>query len=106
MASSKKIKPLSLDGVVSYPLKSRKNKVKIEDFGKPWQPGGRFGKWIDCLPRQLAGNDFRAVVRHIVEAVQTDHLVILAMGAHAIKVGLNPIILHRLKSTAMVPLMY
>jgi hypothetical protein len=86
-------KPISLDGVKSYSLRERESKVGIQDFGKPWRSGGDMKRWIQYLPKILAGNDFREVVSSIVRAVQADHMILLAMGAHPIKVGLNPVIL-------------
>jgi len=85
--------PISLDKVKSYPLKERSSKVKIENFGKPWRAGGEMRLWIRSLPKILGGNDFRRVVDCIVRAVRSEKVTILAMGAHPIKVGLNPIIL-------------
>jgi hypothetical protein len=41
----------------------------------------------------LAAEDFKEVVSHIVAAVKGDRMVLLGMGAHPIKVGLNPIII-------------
>ncbi|MBL7175678.1 MAG: hypothetical protein ISS66_07605 [Desulfobacteraceae bacterium] len=87
------VNPISLDRVKSYPLRERKSKVTIDDFGKPWRFGGNMGLWIKSLPKILAGNDFRVVVEKIVGAAQSGNIIILAMGAHAIKVGLNPVIL-------------
>jgi hypothetical protein len=49
--------------------------------------------WLKSLPNILAGNDFRMVVDNIVSSVRSEKLVVLAMGAHAIKVGTSPIIL-------------
>jgi hypothetical protein len=87
-----KTDPISLDGVKSYPLKDRASKVDTRDFGKPWRSGGAFGLWIDSLPKILAGSDFKRVVDNMVLAVQAKKMILLAMGAHGIKVGLNPII--------------
>jgi hypothetical protein len=88
-----KLKPISLDRVKSYPLKERVSKVRIDDFAKPWRSGGDMSLWFGSLPKILAGDDFRKVVNNIVRAVQSGNIIILAMGAHAIKVGLNPVIL-------------
>jgi hypothetical protein len=85
--------PISLDGVKSYPLKDRSSKVDIHDFGKPWSSGGDFGLWIDSLPKILAGNDFKRVVDNMARAARAKKMIILAMGAHGIKVGLNPVII-------------
>lgn len=86
-------KPISLEGVSSYPLAERPSKVRTEDFGKPWEAGGDFGAWLRGLPNILAASDFRNAAASIVHAVQKENLVILAMGAHPIKVGLSPVII-------------
>ena len=88
-----KCTPISLDEVKSYHLKKRASKVKVDDFGDAWQPGGSMNRWLESLPKILAGNDFTEIVDRFVRAAASDKTIILAMGAHAIKVGLNPIIL-------------
>ncbi len=82
-----------MDEVKSYPLKKRPSKVKVDDFGGAWQPGGSMNRWLESLPKILAGNDFTEIVDRFVRAAASGKTIILAMGAHAIKVGLNPIIL-------------
>jgi len=84
--------PISLDDVKSYPLKKRSSKVKIDDFGDAWKAGGSMNQWLNSLPKILAGNDFSEIVDRFVRASVSNKTIILAMGAHAIKVGLNPII--------------
>lgn len=88
-----KFKPITLEGIRTYPLKERPSKVKTDDFAKPWQTSGALGLWIKSLPKILAANDFVKIVRNIADAVRSDKMIILAMGAHPIKVGLNPVIL-------------
>jgi len=88
-----RFKPLSLDKVRSYPLKERVSKVRIEDFGEPWQSGQSLNRWLRSIPKILAGNEFLEIVDRIVRAAASNKTIILALGAHAIKVGLNPIIL-------------
>jgi hypothetical protein len=85
--------PISLDEVKSYPLEKRPSKIKVDDFGDAWQPGGSMNRWLESLPKILAGNDFTEIVDRFVRAAASGKTIILAMGAHAIKVGLNPIIL-------------
>jgi hypothetical protein len=87
------MKPVDLQDVKCHPLKDRTSKVRVDDFGKSWKAGGSIKTWIRSLPRTLAAEDFRKVIDRIGRAVQSDKMVILAMGAHAIKVGLNPIVL-------------
>jgi hypothetical protein len=86
-------KPLSLEGVRAYPLSERSSKVASGDFGKPWRPGDNFRAWLRSLPGILAAGDFRRAVTSIVHTAQRGNMIILAMGAHAIKVGLSPVII-------------
>jgi len=87
------IKPISLENVKSYSLKERVSKVSKECFGQPWSPDGSITRWLESLPEILAGMDFREIVGRMVQAATSNRTIILAMGAHPIKVGLNPIIL-------------
>ena len=88
----KKREPLSFDRVRCYPLEERKSKVRARDFARPWKAGGTLEQWFNSLPHVLAGKDLKRVVKRLVEAVRDGRTVILAMGAHGIKVGLGPII--------------
>ena len=55
------------------------------------------GLWLESLPNILAGNDLRKVVNRLHIAVKEKKTIILAMGAHTIKVGLGPVILDLMK---------
>jgi len=89
--------PISLKKVTSYPLQSRESKVSVADFGRPWTAGQSMSQWFDSLPGILASSDLMEIRNRIVQAVASKKTVILAMGAHAIKVGLNPIIIDLLE---------
>jgi len=88
-----KFKPLSLNNVKTYPLKKRQSKVSIRDFGSSWTAGNTMGLWLEGLPNILAGNDLRKLVNRLTIAVKEKKTIILAMGAHTIKIGLSPVIL-------------
>ncbi|MBE9591859.1 MAG: hypothetical protein IMF19_00115 [Proteobacteria bacterium] len=88
-----KFKPISLKNVKTYPLKKRQSKVSARDFGSSWTAGNAMGLWLESLPNILAGNDLRKVVNRLHIAVKEKKTIILAMGAHTIKVGLGPVIL-------------
>ena len=62
------------------------------DFAHPWKPQGSLKDFLDNLPDILAVRDFKAIVSAIVKARESGKSVVLAMGAHLIKVGLNPIV--------------
>jgi len=87
------LKPISLDNVKSYPLRDRASKVSIEDFGESWKEHGSINRFLKSLPNILAGKDLLQISDSLVRAAISDKVIILAMGAHAIKVGLNPVIL-------------
>jgi hypothetical protein len=53
--------------------------------------------WFDSLPRVLAGESLREVAAHILRAFLEKRRIILAMGAHVIKVGLSPLIIDLLE---------
>lgn len=65
----------------------------MADFASPWRRRGSFQAFLKTLPDILAGKTFRAVVAAIVEARRRGRPVILGMGAHPTKVGLNPIVI-------------
>jgi len=89
----KKPKPIDLSGLKTYPLESRKSKVDRADFAHPWKPGGSLKDFLERSPNILAAKDFRAVVSAIAKAHKANKPVVLAMGAHVIKVGLNPVLI-------------
>jgi hypothetical protein len=92
-----KSKPIDLSKVKTYSLKDRTSKVRAEDFGRSWKAGGSLREWVDSLPKVLAGSDFREVAERWVQSATQGKTVILAMGAHPVKVGLSPIILDLLE---------
>jgi hypothetical protein len=84
--------PLDFSRIRTYALSERPNKVAAEAFARVHQVGSTFEAFYDTLPRILAAQDLRNVVRDIVAAVQNGCPVLLMMGAHPIKCGLNPLI--------------
>lgn len=85
-------KPISLKRVKTYPITGRKSRVSLSALASSHEKGDTLKKFFDNLPGILAANDFRAVVRAIVQAKRSGRPVILGMGAHPIKVGLSPVI--------------
>ncbi len=86
--------PISLKNVRTYSIRKRKSLVHIKDFSRPLRPGSSFAEFLQTLPGFLAAKDFRRVVEKIVRARRRSKPVILAMGAHPLKVGLSPLIVH------------
>lgn len=83
----------ALKGLKTYSLKDRKSKVSLDDFARPWSPGSSFVSFLETLPNLLAAKDLRSVISAILTAKKTDKTIHWAMGAHVIKVGLNPILI-------------
>jgi len=88
-----KIRPIDTGKIKTYSLKERESKVSREHFGRVLPPGGRFSDFLQALPDILAGSDLRAIVKRVAEAVRNGRPVLIGMGAHVIKVGLNPILI-------------
>jgi len=85
--------PLDFTRIRTYPLRERDNKVRRDQLAQPWSPGGSFAKFLDSLPAILAGNDFRAVVDATVAAIRQGKPVLVMMGGHVVKCGLNPVLM-------------
>ncbi|MBF0565805.1 MAG: deoxyhypusine synthase family protein [Nitrospirae bacterium] len=102
MEEKHKILPVS--DVKRYSLKERKSKVVLEIQGKPYVEGSSFGDFLATLPSVLAARDFATAVEAIVRARDNSRPVILAMGAHPIKVGLSPVIINLMRNGTITAL--
>jgi hypothetical protein len=89
--------PLSLQGLKTYSLNDRPSKVQKADFARPWLIGGSFRDFLDSLPALLAAQDLRAVAGAMQQALKNRRTIHWAMGAHLIKVGLNPLLIDLMK---------
>jgi hypothetical protein len=85
-------RPLSLDGVTTYPLASRKSKVARAAFARPHRRGAGVAEFLESLPRILAGETLRALRDEILRARARRRPAIWGLGAHVIKVGLAPVL--------------
>lgn len=85
--------PLDFTDLQTYSVHDRHSKVTVEDFARPLQAGMKVADLIRSLPGQLAGRDFPELVQRIAKAHKDGKPVILGMGAHVIKVGLNPVLI-------------
>jgi hypothetical protein len=87
------LEPLDFRGLRTTSLKDRPSKVRLEDFGRPWEPGKSLGDFLERLPNLLAASQLREAARAIASAVREKRTILMGMGAHPIKVGLNPILI-------------
>lgn len=86
-------RPVDLSAVKTYSIKTRDNKVNIEEhFASAPHAGMSFIDFFESLPRLLGADSLRAVVDAVVRARAKDRPVILAMGGHVIKCGLQPVL--------------
>jgi len=77
----------------TIPIGERNHKVKAADLAS--MPAGKgFADFYDSLPDLLAAKNLKKAARAIARAASQRREVILAMGAHPVKCGLSPLILH------------
>ena len=84
---------LDLKNVKTYPIKNRKNIVKIDQFAKLIKPSKDFTKFFGSLPKILCADDLNTVINSIVKSYKDGHKIGIAIGAHVVKCGLSPIII-------------
>lgn len=89
----KRFDPIDLNKVKTYPLSDRKSNVSSFDFARTWKKGSSYKDFLDSLPNILAGNQIKAVIAALAAATRQKKTIVLGMGAHVIKVGLNPVII-------------
>ena len=99
-----KLDPIDLAKLKTYPLDSRKSKVSVADFARPWTRGLDFTAFFDHLPAILAAGDLKAVIAAIVTAAQARKTIVMGMGAHVIKVGLNPLLIDLMQRRVLTAL--
>jgi hypothetical protein len=90
---AKNFQPLDLSKVKTHSISKRPSRVQTDDFAKTWLKGSSLRVFLDSLPDILAGRDLREVISAVCAAYADQRTVIFGMGAHVIKVGLNPIII-------------
>ena len=88
----KKYTPADLSNIKTYSAKERKTKVELDSFAKTTSKGDSFKDFYDSLPNFLAADSLKEVVKAILSAHKNKRPVVVGMGAHVIKVGLNPLL--------------
>lgn len=89
----KTYQPLDFSGLNTYSIHDRYSKVTVDNFAKPLAPGSTLKEFIASLPEQLLGLDFPELVGRLAASHLNNRPIIVGMGAHVIKVGLNPILI-------------
>jgi hypothetical protein len=67
--------------------------VNVRDFAKPFPAGSGFDGFIESLPNILAGQDFKEFLGRLRTARSEKKAILFGLGAHVIKVGLNPVLI-------------
>ena len=86
-------KPLTFDGLKTVPIDARGGKVQIEHFAKLYQKGDGITKWLESLPKIIAGESFPAVVNALRRARKEKRAILWGMGGHVVKCGLADVLL-------------
>jgi hypothetical protein len=87
------LRPLSLEGVNTYPLASRESKVSTEDFARAVEADATLKSFLDSLPHILAVRSLRELAAQIRRARDLKRPIIWGIGGHVIKTGLAPVII-------------
>jgi hypothetical protein len=88
-----KYQPIDLTGVKTYPLSKRKNKVVMTKHGAgPVRAGMMVSELLAALPDQLGSQALLGIIDAIIAARHKGKPVIMAIGAHVIKCGLQPVL--------------
>jgi hypothetical protein len=93
MMPRKKPEPLEFSGLHTYSLHGRPSKVTVDNFAKPIPAGSTVRTLLDSLPDQLLGRDFPELIQRLAAVHRGGRQLLLGMGAHVIKVGLNPLLI-------------
>lgn len=79
--------------VKTYPLKDRSNKMIFErDASAEVTPGMTVASLLAALPRQLGAESLLNVIDAVVSAREKGKPVVMAIGGHVIKCGLQPVL--------------
>jgi hypothetical protein len=86
-------KPIDLGKIKTYSAQRRKHKSSVESMAALPEVGAQASELIDSFPNYLGAAALKNVVQAIVDAVENDRPVVVAFGAHLLKVGCGPILI-------------
>ena len=84
---------MDLSKIKTIPIRDRTHKVNLPHIGSVSE-GTEFADFYDSLPDVLGARDLKRAAKAVADASDNGGEVILAMGAHPIKCGLSPLIIH------------
>lgn len=89
-----KFKRADLSNIKTISIAERYSKVSPKDFAEPFDGAhDTFAHFVESLPNILMAAELRSLVDDIVRSRAEGKPVILMMGAHVVKVGLNPVLI-------------
>ena len=100
----KRPRPVDLRKLKTYSVAKRGHKVAVRGLAGLPGRGATFAKWLDALPDFLGAAALRKAAERIVAARRAGRPVVLALGAHVIKVGCSPIVADLIERGAVTAL--
>lgn len=85
-------KPIDPSRIETYRIDRRRHKASATRAAHLPERGASARELLDSMPDYLGAVAFRKVVLAVVDAVRHDRPVVVAFGAHVIKVGCGPIL--------------
>ncbi len=89
--------PLDFGKLNTYSVHDRFSKVTVDNFARPLQKGATIEDFLASLPDQLLGRDLPELIERLAVSHEQGRPLIVGMGAHVIKVGLNPLLIDLMK---------
>ncbi len=86
-------KPIDPARIETYSVGKRRHKAAIGSSSPLPDVGASAADLLDSMPGYLGAVAFRKVAAAVVEAVRHDRPVVVAFGAHVIKVGCGPVLI-------------
>jgi deoxyhypusine synthase len=97
MGMTDRFDPADFGKIRTHSLQQRQNKVAVEAFASVSDGQASLNDFLDGLPDVLAGRTLRNIAAAVAKAHEGGKLVVWAMGAHPIKVGLSPVLIDMMK---------
>ncbi|MDA3970876.1 MAG: hypothetical protein PF442_05975 [Desulfobulbaceae bacterium] len=85
--------PLDFANLSTYSVHDRFSKVTVDHFARPVKVGCSLLDFIQSLPQQFMGVDFPEFIERLSQSHKGKYPIYIGMGAHVIKVGMNPILI-------------
>lgn len=95
--SKYKVKPAVPRGLKTILLSAVKGKVTTAQFAKPFTAHQPFDSFVSGLPDILAAKNLKMLISLLRDAKKKKRAILCGLGAHPIKVGLNPVLIEMME---------